>query len=149
MEPVASRPPKGTPGPRTNPAQNLIDALAAVAFDDLPEPAVATSDEVESLLDDLMLGVLDDHLEQIAAIVKIRQDMIAGVTELVARSRFHQGDRVRFIDSAKPRYLAGHSGVISKMEMERCVVQLDDPIGRYTDGVVKARATQLEPISPE
>jgi hypothetical protein len=75
--------------------------------------------------------------------------MIAGVTELVARSRFAQGDRVRFVDAAKPRYLAGHLGVITKMEMERCVVQLDDPVGRYTDGVVKARAAQLEPIPPE
>jgi len=93
-----------------------------------------------------MLGVLDDHLERIASIVKIRRDMIAGVSELVARSRFQQGDRVRFIHSAKPRYLAGHSGVITRMELERCVVQLDDPVGRYTDGVVKARATQLEPI---
>lgn len=146
MEPVASRPAKRQSRPRANPAQNLIDALAAVAFDDLPEPAVATSDEVEALLDALMLGVLDDHLEQIAAIVKIRRDMIAGVTELVARSQFQQGDRVRFVDSAKPRYLAGHCGVIARMEMERCIVQLDEPVGRYANGEVKARATQLEPM---
>jgi hypothetical protein len=146
MEPVASRPAKRQTQPRANPAQNLIDALAAVAFDDLPQPAVATSDEIEALLDALMLGVLDDHLDQIAAIVKIRRDMIDGVTELVARSQFHQGDRVRFVDSAKPRYLVGHSGIITRMEMERCVVQLDEPVGRYTNGEVKARATQLEPL---
>ena len=149
MGPVV-REPKKRPVPRqSDPAQNMIDALAMAAFDDLPEPLVATPDEVEELLDALMLGVLDDHLEQIAAIVKIRRDLIAGMTELVARARFKVGDRVQFTESASPRYLAGCVGVITRKEIERCVVQLDDPVGRYTDGEVKARASQLMKLGPE
>jgi hypothetical protein len=127
----------------------MIDALAAVAFDDLPESLAPTSDEVEVLLDALMLGALDDHLEQIAVIVKIRLDMIAAVTELIAQGLFEVGDRVRFNDTAKPRYLNGRVGVIIRKEIERCVVQLDEPVGRYADGVVKARASLLMKMGPE
>jgi hypothetical protein len=108
-----------------------------VAFDEIPEPLVPASEKIEALLNSLMLGVLDDHLEQIAAIVKIRRDRIADVTDLVAQGRLREGDRVQFMETAKPRYLAGCVG------MERCVVQLDDPVGRYADGEVKARASQL------
>ena len=96
-----------------------------------------------------MLGVLDDHLDQIAAIVKIRLDMIAGVTELIAQGLFEVGDRVQFNDTVKPRYLDGRVGVITKKEIERCVVQLDEPVGRYADGAVKARASQLMKMAPE
>jgi hypothetical protein len=127
----------------------MIDALATVAFDDLPEPLVPTPDEVGALLDALMLGALDDYLEQIAAIVKIRRDLIAGVTELIAHGLFKVGDHVQFSETARPRYLVGQVGVITRKEIERCVVQLDEPVGRYTDGEVKARASQLMKMGPE
>lgn len=127
----------------------MIDALAAVAFDDIPESLMPTSDEVDVLLDALMLGVLDDHLDQIAAIVKIRRDMIASVPELIAQGLFQVGDRVQFNDAVKPRYLDGHVGVITRKEFDRCVVRLDEPVGRDADGEVKARASSLMKIGPE
>ena len=149
MEPVASRPAKRSPRPKADPAKSLIDALAAVAFEDIPESIMPSDEGVEALLDALMLGVLDDYLDHIAAIVKIRRDMIAGVTNLVAQSLLNPGDRVEFNETAKPRYLVGLVGVITGKELERCVVQLDEPVGRFTNGEVKARAIQLRPLGPE
>ena len=130
MDPVPRRPAKRSPRPKADPAKNMIDALAAVAFDDIPEFLMPSDDDVEALLDALMLGVLDDYLDHIAAIVKIRRDMIAGVTNLVAQSLLNPGDRVQFNETAKPRYLVGQVGVITGKELERCVVQLDEPVGR-------------------
>jgi len=127
----------------------MIDALTAVAFADMSQSLLPAPDHVGVLIDAIVVGGLDDHLERIAAVVKLRRDMIAGVSELIARSKFGEGDRVRFAENARPRYLAGHAGTITKKEMERFVVQLDDPVGRYTDGVVKARATQLLALTPE
>ncbi len=149
MDPVPRRPAKRSPRPKADPAKNMIDALAAVAFEDIPEFLMPSDDDVEALLDALMLGVLDDYLDHIAAIVKIRRDMIAGVTNLVAQSLLNPGDRVQFNETAKPRYLVGLVGVITGKELERCVVQLDEPVGRYTNGEVKARALQLRPLGPE
>ncbi len=149
MEPVARRPAKRPPLPKADPAERLIDALAAVAFEDIPESIMPSDEGVEALLDALMLGVLDDYLDHIAAIVKIRRDMIAGVTNLVAQSLLNPGDRVEFNETAKPRYLVGQVGVITGKELERCVVQLDEPVGRFTSGEVKARAIQLRPLGPE
>ena len=72
MDPVPRRPAKRSPRPKADPAKNMIDALAAVAFEDIPEFLMPSDDDVEALLDALMLGVLDDYLDHIAAIVKIR-----------------------------------------------------------------------------
>lgn len=149
MDLVPRRPAKRPPRPKADPAKNMIDALAAVAFEDIPESLMPSDGDVEALLDALMFGVLDDYLDHIAAIVKIRQDMIAGVTNLVAQSLLSLGDRVQFNETAKPRYLVGRVGVIKDKELERCVVQLDEPVGRYTSGEVKARALHLRPLEPE
>ncbi len=127
----------------------MIDALAGVGFDDIPESLMPSEEDVEALLEALMFGVLDDYLDHIAAIVKIRRDMIAGVTNLVAQSLLNPGDRVQFNETAKPRYLVGLVGVVTGKELERCVVQLDEPVGRFTNGEVKARAIQLRPLAPE
>lgn len=149
MDLVPRGPAKRSPRPKADPAKSVIDALAAVAFEDIPPSLMPSDDDVEALLDALMLGVLDDYLDHIAAIVEIRQDMIAGVTNLVALSLLNPGDRVQFNDSAKPRYLMGHVGVVISKEPERCIVQLDEPVGRFTDGKVKARAIHLSPLGPE
>jgi hypothetical protein len=146
---VPRGPAKRSPRPKNDPAKDMIDALAAVGFEDIPEFLMPSDAEVEALLDALMLGVLDDYLDHIATIVKIRQDMIAGVTNLVAQSLLNPGDRVQFNETAKPRYLVGLIGVIIGKELERCVVQLDEPVGRFTNGEVKAQAIQLRPLGPE
>jgi hypothetical protein len=147
---VPRRPAKRPPGPKANPAaKNMIDALAAVGFDDIDESLIPSEDDIEGLLDALMLGVLDEYLDHIAAIVKIRRDIIAGVTNLVALSLLNPGDRVQFNETAKPRYLVGLVGTITGKEIERCVVQLDEPVGRYADREVKARALYLRPLAPE
>ncbi len=149
MGAVPRGPKKRPPLKRSDMGKTMIDALTAAAFEDMPESLLPTPDDVGALLDALLLGAFDDHLEQIASVVKLRRDMIAGVTELIARGRFAEGDRVRFVEAARPRYLGGHTATVTKKEMEHLVVQLDEPMGRYTDGMVKTRATQLEALTPE
>jgi hypothetical protein len=149
MDLVPRGPAKRPPRPKTNPAKNMIDALAAVGFDDIPESLVLSDDDIERLLDGLMLGLLDEYLDHIGAIVEIRRDIIAGLTNLIALSPLNPGDRVEFNESAKPRHLVGLTGIVTSKELKRCVVQFDEPVGRYTNGEVKAPALQLRPLGPE
>lgn len=127
----------------------MREVLAEMAFEDIPESLMPSPEEVETILEALMLGVLDDHLAEIAAIVKIRQDLIASVFDVVALDLLEPGDTVGFHENAKPKYLAGQQGTVIGRTRERCVVQLDEPIGRYSDGVVQARASYLMKIGPE
>jgi hypothetical protein len=80
----------------------MIDALTAAAFEDMPESLLPVFDDVGALLDAPLVGAFDDHLEHIASVVKLRRDQIADVTELMTRSRFAEGDRVRFVKAARP-----------------------------------------------
>jgi hypothetical protein len=130
-----------------DPASELVNLLASVAFEDIPEPESPEPEEVEALLAALLLGVLDDHLERIAAVVKMRIEVINGMRNLIAHGRFCVGDRVRFSEDMRPRYLVGCLGTVIDKDVERLVVKIDEPTGRYESGEVKTRAIYLESVA--
>jgi len=87
--------PRGVPVPRRAAlAQPLLDAVVSP---NEPTSARAGSSEpdIEPLLRRAALGVLDDHLAQIAQVVNTRLRAIDAVEELMASSRLHVGDKVR------------------------------------------------------
>jgi hypothetical protein len=59
------------------------------------------------------------------------------------------GDRVRINHSAKPNYLHGQTGTVTGWAGQNVVVQLDQPVGRFTTGELRCPPLVLEPLAPE
>ncbi len=123
---------------RVAPAQPLLDAVV----DSRGRPGGL---DVEPLFAALLLGALDEHLEEIAILVNNRIAALNAVAELIAASRLHVGDRVRLGHNLKPHYLHGKNATIIAKDGEKWVVRLDEPIGRFTNADIRLQAIQLEP----
>lgn len=134
--------------PATNPDAELVDAVLGIlpeVADEIAGPPVPGPVDIEPLLVAVLAGVLDDHLERIAKVLNARLDALRLGAELLADTRFHVGDRVRLGHNLRPLYLHGRSGTIESRRGDTWVVQLDEPVGRFTTGEVRVRSTQLEP----
>jgi hypothetical protein len=113
---------------------------------DLP-PEIDDADlpDVQPLLMALRLGVLDDHLEQIAGIINDRLRAMRAIEELVASSFLKVGSRVRLGHNLRPLYLHGQPATVVARDGEKWVVRLDEPVGRFKDADLRVYATQLDP----
>jgi len=143
---VPSRKNQRRPVPRrADLAQPLLDAVVSP---NEPTSARAGSSEpdIEPLLVALHLGVLDDHLAQIAQVVNTRLRAIDAVEELMASSRLHVGDKVRLGHNLRPQYLHGRNVTVVARDGEKWIVRLDESVGRFADGNLRVSATQIEPV---
>ena len=59
------------------------------------------------------------------------------------------GDRVRINHHAKPNYLHGQPGTVTGWAGQNVIVQLDQPVGRFTTGQLRCPPLILEPLPPE
>lgn len=79
----------------------------------------------------IIKGELDDRLADIIT-------CIHGRKEILGRMKFFElnvGDRVRFVSSTKPAYLAGKTGRLTEHKNKKVVVDLDMPAGRFWKGI--------------
>jgi hypothetical protein len=129
---------------RADLAQPLLDAVVG------PNKSSARSGtsepHIEPLLVALHLGLLDDHLAQIAQVVNTRLKALDAVGELIASSRLHVGDKVRLGHNLRPQYLHGRSATLVAQDGEKWLVRLDESVGRFADDDLRVSATQIEPI---
>jgi len=119
-------------------AQPLLDAVV----DSIERPGGL---DVEPLFAALLLGVLDEHLEEISTLVNNRIAVLNVIAELAAASRLHIGDRVRLGHNVKPLYLHGKNATIIAKDGEKWIVRLDEPVGRFTNADIRLQAIQLDP----
>jgi hypothetical protein len=131
-------------------ARILADVLTNEILDDIvtdiagPAPGDGGLD-VEPLLQAIVAGVLDDHLDRIAVVLNARVNALNQAEELIASRQFHVGDRVRIGHTLRPLYLHGRPGTITQRTADTWTVQLDEPVGRYTTGELRCRSTDIEP----
>jgi len=59
------------------------------------------------------------------------------------------GDRVCINHDAKPNYLHGRAGTVTGWAGQNVIVQLDQPVGRFTTGQLRCPPLILEPLPPE
>ena len=89
--------------------------------------------DVEPLFAALLLGALDEHLDEIATLVNNRITALNAVAELVAASRLHVGDYVRLGHNLKPLYLHRKNATIIAKDGDKWIDRLDEPVGRFTN----------------
>lgn len=79
----------------------------------------------------IIKGELDDKLEDVMTCVRGRR-------EIIGRMKFFElnvGDRVRFVSSVRPSYLAGKVGRLAEHKNKKVVVDLDMPAGKFWRGI--------------
>lgn len=133
--------------PAAHPDAELVDAVLGLlpqVADDIAGPPVPGPVDIEPLLVAVLAGVLDDHLSASPRFSTPVSTLFAWAPKLLADTRFHVGDRVRLGHNLRPLYLHGRSGTIESRRGDTWVVQLDEPVGRFTTGEIRVRSTQLE-----
>jgi hypothetical protein len=121
-----------------------------------PPPAAAAArtpaapvDLVQAVVEAIARGGLDDELAVLGAVINERVRLLATARSMTTLASLRVGDRVRINHSAKPNYLHGRAGTVSGWAGQNVVVQLDQPVGRFTTGELRCPPLVLEPLAPE
>ena len=117
-----------------------------------PRPArtpAAPVDLVQAVVEAIARGELDDELVVLGAVINERVRLLTTAQSMTTLASLRVGDRVRINHSAKPNYLHGRAGTVSGWAGQNIIVQLDQPVGRFTSGELRCPPLVLEPLAPE
>ncbi len=114
-----------------------------------PSPARTPVDLVQAVVEAVARGELDDELAVLGAVINERVRLLATARSMTTLASLRVGDRVRINHNAKPNYLHGRAGTVSGWAGQNVVVQLDQPVGRFTTGELRCPPLVLEPLAPE
>lgn len=78
--------------------------------------------------DALLKGDFDDILDDVQEAVRLRKNIRTQIKSF----GFQVGDRVRFTNSTNPAYLRGVEGTIAAKRTKKFVLNLDNPVGRFS-----------------
>lgn len=79
----------------------------------------------------ILIGELDISLDAIKTIIKSREEMLQNKL----KRSLSVGNKVKFNSSTKPIYMRGMVATITKINRERIVVNMDNPVGRFRNNV--------------
>jgi ribosomal protein L21E len=113
-----------------------------------PAAMTAPVDLVQAVVEAIARGELDEELAVLGAVLNQRVRLLATARSMRTLASLRVGDRVRINHSAKPNYLHGRAGTVSGWAGQNVVVQLDQPVGRFTTGELRCPALVLEPLAP-
>jgi hypothetical protein len=85
----------------------------------------------------------------LSAVITQRARLLATAQAVTTLASLRVGDRVRINYSAKPNYLHGQPGTVTGWAGQNVIVQLDQPVGRFTTGQLRCPPLILEPLPPE
>jgi hypothetical protein len=116
-----------------------------------PRPArpPASVDLVQAVVEAIARGELDQELGVLSAVINQRVRLLATARSMRTLASLRVGDRVRINHNAKPNYLHGQAGTVSGWAGQNVIVQLDQPVGRFTTGELRCPPLVLEPQTPE
>jgi hypothetical protein len=117
-----------------------------------PRPArvpAAPVDLVQAVVEAIARGELDEELGVLGAVINERVQLLATARSMRTLASLRVGDRVRINHSAKPNYLHGQAATVTGWAGQNVVVQLDQPVGRFTSGELRCPPLILEPLAPE
>ena len=87
-------------------------------------------------------GEVDTELDEITDAIQGRKEMLNN-----AKARtLNVGDRIRFNNSVRPRYLAGSEGVVTGWKRTKIQIRPDDALGRFHGGDINCPVSILDKI---
>jgi hypothetical protein len=129
-------------GPAASAAVPWVDSADHVPSRPPPQPRPARTpaapvDLVQTVVEAIARGELDDELAVLGAVINQRVRLLATALSMTTLASLRVGDRVRIDHSAKPNYPHGRAGTVSGWAGQNVVVQLDQPVGRFTTGELR------------
>ena len=116
-----------------------------------PRPArpPASVDLVQAVVEAIARGELDQELGVLSAVLNERVRLLATARSMRTLASLRVGDRVQINHSAKPNYLHGRAATVTGWAGQNVIVQLDQPVGRFTSGELRCPPLILKPLAPE
>src|SRR5215207_808665 len=105
-----------------------------------PRPArvpAAPVDLVQAVVEAIARGELDKELGVLGVVINERVRLLATARSMTTLASLRVGDRVRINLNAKPNYLHGRAGTVTGWAGQNVIVQLDQPVGRFTTGELR------------
>jgi hypothetical protein len=96
-----------------------------------------------------LVQAVDEELGVLGAVINERVRLLATARSMRTLASLRVGDRVQINHSAKPNYLHGRAATVTGWAGQNVVVQLDQPVGRFTTGELRCPPLILEPLAPE
>jgi hypothetical protein len=85
----------------------------------------------------------------LGAVINERVQLLATAQSMQTLTSLRVGDRVPISHSAKPNCLRGEPGTVIEWAGQNVIVQLDQPVGRFTSGELRCPPLILEPLASE
>jgi len=117
----------------------------------VPAPAPRphpTTNPADTLLDQIAAGELDPHLTALAEAIRARFDLLQTVNSAKALAQLNVGDRVRINHHASPRYLHGIHGTIVHLDQQSATVSIHRAVGRFKSGEIRCPPLALDRLTP-
>lgn len=87
-------------------------------------------------------GKMDDSLDALTGAIRERRKQADNLKGLFLKA----GDRVRFNNTVRPKYMAGVMATVVRVNKTRAVVKLDDPTGRFGTGNTTAPFSLIDKV---
>jgi hypothetical protein len=101
---------------------------------------------IETLVALVTAGELDSELHLLYNTIGDRIEAIEAARLANALARLGIGDRVRIGHDVRPGYLHGLPATVIRRGTETITIQLDRPVGKYTDGCIRCSPLAVEKI---
>lgn len=88
--------------------------------------------DISDVLTNIVLGKFDGDLDRIITAANSRRKTV-GEAKIYS---FSVGDRVKYNQLTKPKYLVGAIGTIKQINRTKVVVDLDSPAGKFSKNVI-------------
>ena len=126
-------------------ARELVGPGAGSGPDTLGPPRVHAQ-QVQLLIGLIATGGLDEHLPALQKAILERHQHRQCAESNQAAARIQVGDRVQLGHHIRPLYLHGATGTVTGWSGQSAVIQLDEPIGRFTTGQIRCPPLGLKPL---
>lgn len=84
-----------------------------------------------------MIPYLDRaQVDEVIALALARRKELSKLAGAAQFAALKVGDKVRIIPTAKPKQLAGRTGVVTEKKITKVMIDLDRPVGQYHRNVV-------------
>ena len=128
------------PGHRTDERSNTDPGT------DAPGSPQVNAQQAQLLIGLIAPGGLDEHLPAVQTATAERHRHRQRAQSNQAATRIQIGDRVRLGHDIRPLYLHDATSTVTGWAGQNAIIQLDEPIGRFTTGQIRCPPLGLQPL---